>query len=435
MKTTATMKMAMGIFAVCLALGAAAADISGVTVRQRWPWSRLVDIDYVLCDATQAVDVAVTAYNGSTPLTLPDGSLSGDRYGVSADGTHRIVWDPTVTSYTNNEVLAKFKVSLTPSVTPSYMIVDLTTGEVSYQYCGTNVWEDVTNEVYKTDKLLLRRILAGTFVMGSPSGEPGRTAANEDLHLVTLTKDYYIGVYEVTQAQWQHLMSTVYSWPSVWSNSADRPTRPVETVSYNDVRGAANGSKWPSSRDVDASSFFGKLQTLTHTNTFDLPTEAQWEYACRAGTTNSYNDGLGNPSNATLNDQMNALGRYLYNGGKIYNTSNSTWVEPDHSCGATNGTAKVGTYARNLWGLYDMHGNVYEWCLDWYGLNDSNADDGHLGTDPVTDPVGSVSGSKHVKRGGEWGVAASNCRSAWRGPDLPTYRSRSVGFRVVSHLP
>ena len=111
-----------------LALNALAAEptISDVVVRQRWPWSKLVDIDYVLtADPTQRVDVAVNAYNGSVSLALPTESLSGDLYNIS-EGLHRIVWDPTVTSYTNNVVLTKFRVGLVQTPVPVYMIVELT---------------------------------------------------------------------------------------------------------------------------------------------------------------------------------------------------------------------------------------------------------------------------------------------------------------------
>ena len=127
MKMKTAMKMVLGSLAVCLAFGAAAADptISDVTVRQRWPWSRLVDIDYMLTgDPTQRVAVTVKAFNGSERLNLPETSLSGDLYSVS-QGTRRIVWDPMKTVYTN-QTLTQFRVDLAPTNPPVYMIVDLT---------------------------------------------------------------------------------------------------------------------------------------------------------------------------------------------------------------------------------------------------------------------------------------------------------------------
>jgi len=142
------MKMALGSLAACLAFGAFAAgpEISGVMIRQRWPWSRLVDIDYVLT-SDQKIDVAVTGFNVTTPLSLPLFSLTGDLYGQSS-GAHRIVWDPMATAYTNEGVLGKFRVSLTPTLPPLYMIVDLTMdagaqGQITYVS-----EEDLTNGLW-----------------------------------------------------------------------------------------------------------------------------------------------------------------------------------------------------------------------------------------------------------------------------------------------
>ncbi|MDD2600875.1 MAG: formylglycine-generating enzyme family protein [Kiritimatiellae bacterium] len=151
---------------------------------------------------------------------------------------------------------------------------------------------------------------------------------------------------------------------------------------------------------------------------FDLPTEAQWEYACRAGTDTYYNDNLGTPANTTSNAQMDVLGRYERNGGREWN--GAAWVNPAVSCDASKGTAIVGSYLPNAWGLYDMHGNVWEWCLDWTGT---------LVAD--TDPKGAESGSERVKRGGTWNTIASNCRSAYRDFNDPSSRHGNFGFRLV----
>ncbi|MFO7936075.1 MAG: hypothetical protein R6V06_00480, partial [Kiritimatiellia bacterium] len=113
------------VVSATLSFNALAAEISHVNVHQRWPWSRLVDIDYVIADATQTVDITLDAFNGEQPLVLDKG-LSGDLYGVSGQGARRITWDPTQSQYTNEEVLSQFSVTLTPSTPPLYMIVDLT---------------------------------------------------------------------------------------------------------------------------------------------------------------------------------------------------------------------------------------------------------------------------------------------------------------------
>jgi len=448
MKMKTTMKMVLGSFAVCLAFGALADDpaVSQVTARQRWPWSRLVDIDYVLaCDQGQSVDVVVQAYTRNTALPLPDSSLTGDLYGVSYGARH-IVWDPTVTAYTNNGVLPEFRVALTPTTSPLYMIVDLTKtagadGQTAYVYeadltnglwgawvrnpvtnSGTVVqsvvWTGVTtNDVYKTDKLVLRRIHAGSYGMGD--------SANLS---TTLTKEFYAGVFEVTQRQWELITGAK---PSFFNNSAYYATRPVEQVSYEDIRGTANETpavNWPVTDRtvVGTNCFLGKLRGKTGLTDFDLPTEAQWECLCRAGTTTVFSDGDASANvsgaNANTNAWLDALGRYKFDGGYLADGVTA----PAQNCAPTNGTAAVGSYQANAWGLYDTHGNVWEWCLDWYGT--------YPGT--VTDPVGAASGSYRVFRGGCWSFYAGSCRSAYRDYyGAPSGRGGSLGFRLAWTLP
>jgi formylglycine-generating enzyme required for sulfatase activity len=243
---------------------------------------------------------------------------------------------------------------------------------------------------------------------------------------VALTKDFYIGVFQVTQRQWELVMGNKPSY--FHSHFA---CRPVEQVSYYDIReNPANRDDpavdWPANSTVNALSFVGKLRTKTGLATFDLPTESQWEYACRAGTTTALNSGY-NLTSTGSDPRMDAVGRYWYNGGA------GAWYsyngEPGYSRGCTPSaaTAPVGSYLSNPWGLYDMHGNVWEWCLDWYGA--------YPGT--VSDPKGAVSGSNRVLRGGSWGNSAGYCRSAYRyhnGP--PDSRNGSlIGFRVARTLP
>jgi len=421
------MKMVLGSFAVCFAFGAAAEGpaISDVTVRQRWPWSKLVDIDYVLSGATQSMDIALSAFNGPNPLPLTEASLTGDLYGVS-DGARRIIWDPTVTSCTNLGVLGQFRVALAPSPSPLYMVIDLSGGTSATSYpvsnyvAETDVPGGVTSALYKTTSLLLRRIPANAFTMGESSSTLS----------VTLTKAFYAGVYEVTQKQWQQVMGDVRNWPAKWNNMEYRDTRPVEQVSYYDIReNPANSDDaavdWPSNSVVTANSFMGRVRAKTGIDGFDLPTEAQWECLCRAGTQTYYNDGLATPGYTTSNAQMNVLGRYQYNGGKCWN--GASYVDPGQSTTTTGATATVGSYLPNAWGLYDTHGNVWEWCRDWY----TNS----LGTASVADPAGAVSGSDRVLRGGCWYFAATFCRSAFRLNYVPSNRYADGGFRLVRTLP
>ena len=216
---------------------------------------------------------------------------------------------------------------------------------------------------------------------------------------VTLTKPFYCGVFEVTQKQYELVTG---SNPSSYSYKGDM--RPVESVSWNTIRGNSSSYNWPSSANVDSNSFVGRLQARTGLN-FDLPTEAQWEYACRAGTTSKYNNG-----GDTEND-LRELGRYSGN-------------RSNGKGGYTDAHTKVGSYEPNAWGLYDMHGNVREWCLDWH----ENLSSG------VTDPVGSSSGSYRVRRGGGWSHDASRCTSSYRDYYLPSNDTDSFGFRLVRTL-
>ena len=237
---------------------------------------------------------------------------------------------------------------------------------------------------YKTDKLVLRKIEPGTFNMGSPESEVGHEKS-EMQHPVTLSPGFFIGIFEVTQRQWELVMG---SNPSKFKTNAD--LCPVEQVSYDDIRGSRDGAKGPMNNNVDASSFLGKLRART-SKTFDLPTEAQWEYACRAGATGAYS-GKGD------------LGEMA-------------WYK-DNSSGKTH---PVGLKVANAWGLYDMRGNVWEWCRDWTGT--------YPGV--VINPLGAASGSNRVGRGGSWSGNASYCRSAFRGSRDPGSRIDFVGFRVV----
>ena len=167
--------------------------------------------------------------------------------------------------------------------------------------------------------------------------------------------------------------------------------RPVENVSYNSIRGSSEGAKWPSSSAVDSTSFMGKLRAHTGLD-FDLPTEAQWEYACRAGTTTTYS--YGDSSDLS----------YM-------------WCSSDE-------THEVGLKLPNPWGLYDMHGNIMEWCLDREGTTPSGG----------TDPVGWTTGSYRVVRGGSWRSEAAYCTSHNRYGEPPSRATNYYGFRLVRTL-
>jgi len=268
--------------------------------------------------------------------------------------------------------------------TPQYCVINLSRGANASSYPISYLssipfggWSDE----YKTTKLVLRLIEPGSFMMG------GRCQ-------VTLTKPFYCGVFEVTQRQWELVMG---SNPTTSYGRGD--SYPVHYVSYEMIRGASNGAQWPTSSAVDSTSFIGKLRAKTGINGFDLPTEAQWEYACRAGTTTTYSYG----------DTAN--GDYMW----YYNNSNSR-------------SHLVGTMLPSQWGLYDMHGNVWEWCLDWLGDLTSG----------VVDPMGPSSGSRRVARGGSWKGYADSCTSSYRSGDIyltdDGHSCGLYGFRLVRTL-
>ncbi len=304
-----------------------------------------------------------------------------------------------------------------------YLIIDLSGGTNAVSYPVSYVdavpvggWADE----YKTTKLVMRKISKGTFTMGGRATDyPG--AVDDGLHTVTLTKDFYIGVFEVTQRQWELVMGNK---PSYFDNTTYYATRPVDQVSYYDIRENPSNAddpsvEWPSNTNVHATSFMGKLRAKTGVSTLDLPTESQWEYACRANTTTALNSGY-NLTSTDSDTHMDAVGRYYSNGGLV---DHVTW--PPSNCTIANATTKVGSYLPNILGLYDMHGNAWEWCLDWGGMYSGS----------TIDPVGPVSGTARLFRGGGWYEGAAGCRSARRVMHDPSRRAFENGFRLTMTLP
>ena len=297
-----------------------------------------------------------------------------------------------------------------------YLVIDLSGGPTAaaypVSYCKAapaGGW----SEEYKTQKLILRYIPSGSFMMGAPTNEVGRIAKYEKEHAVTLTRPFYLGVFEITQRQWELVMG---DRPSTFSGAAFYRTRPVEGVSFDRIRGASLGAKWPASNEVDTNSFIGRLRTKCNLAGCDLPTEAQWEYACRAGTISAFNHG-GNLKTIGADPVIDAVGRYLHNNGFYENCG------LEATCDTSMATGAVGSYAPNAWGLYDMHGNVWEWCLDWW----TDVPGGE------TDPKGAVSGSRRSIRGGGWSSdCAQQCRSAYRSASFePSQSGDFLGLRLA----
>ena len=218
----------------------------------------------------------------------------------------------------------------------------------------------------------------GTFQMGSPEDEKDRED-NETLHEVTLTQGFYLGKYEVTQEQWEKVLAMN---PSKYGHSyAHHKTNlPVEKVSWDDAMGFC---KELTQREKAA----GRLPEGW---SYTLPTEAQWEYACRAGTKTAYSFG-------------------------------DTITLKQANYGVEFHTRPVGSYPSAPWGFHDLHGNVWEWCSDWWGDYPNGS---------ASDPVGPSDGSERVHRGGSWSLIGRNLRSADRGRSTPGTRVYDLGFRL-----
>ncbi|MFN5274529.1 MAG: formylglycine-generating enzyme family protein [Planctomycetota bacterium] len=241
--------------------------------------------------------------------------------------------------------------------------------------------KEITNSI----GMKLVRIPKGTFMMGSPESDLNRQN-NETQHEVTISKDFYLGVHDVTQAQYEKVIGknpSHFQGAVVSNENADIP---VENVSWDDaVEFCKKLSDLPEEKKA------GRL--------YRLPTEAEWEYACRAGSKTAY----------SFDDEEGLLPEY-------------GWFKRNSS----NRTHTVGLLESNAWGLYDMHGNVWEWCSDRYGEYPKGA---------VSDPTGPKEGSFRVLRGGSWNDGAARCRSASRIREHASRLFGNCGFRVALSSP
>lgn len=246
-----------------------------------------------------------------------------------------------------------------------------------FYYCR-NCKEEVFDKIVNSTTLHLSHLILGSFVsipsgtfqMGSPESEISR-CSDETQHLVTLTKSFEMQTTQVTQKQWTEVMGNN---PSYFNGD----NLPVERVSWNDCQ-----------------EFIQKLNSANDGYAYRLPTEAEWEYCCRAGAASAYSFG----------DDTDQTGDYA-------------WYYPN----SFNRTHEVAQLKPNAFGLYDLHGNVWEWCQDWYGGYNSQ---------PITDPTGPNSGFYRVAHGGGWADFAQCCRSAVRDFGGPGNRYSNVGFRLV----
>jgi sulfatase modifying factor 1 len=241
-------------------------------------------------------------------------------------------------------------------------------------------------------------IPAGSFVMGSPTNEAGRGPNNETQHTVTITKGFYVGKFLVKQLDYLSLVKTNPSYFNTNHGFSLDLTRPVEQVKWWD---ATNYCGQLTQRERTAGRIFSNWS-------YRLPTESEWEYLCRAGTTTQFYYGTN-----LLSGMANFNGEYEYRGtGTVFNAS-GTFL---------NRSTSVGSYQPNPFGIYDLVGNVREWCQDWYA---------NYPTGSVTDPTGPATGSQRIFRGGAFNSFGAECRSAARNKYDPNSGFNTVGFRVV----
>ena len=417
--------LAIAFSLMALAGLADAYTVSDVSARQRWPWNGLVDVDFTIGGASVAdlfkVEVEATCDGGTTKLyarTYLNEPLRGPGY-------NRITWD-LAADYPELKVDdLQVAVTVTPlsrAQTDSqsvYMVIDLSSGPNATRYpvrytttaptlVPTNDLVACAADPNRTTKLWLKRVSERTQPFNSyDTGKAG-------LFKVHLSA-YYIGLFEVSQKQWNLVMGT---WPSRFTNETYRAARPVEMIKHSDILGHDN---WPDSKTVGENSFVGRVRARTGLSTFNLPTEAQWECACRAGNVGS---------TSTM--------------GARYNIPSSRYNSYNYNEGPDDGTALVGSYTANAWGFYDFYGNVKELCLDSY-VGDSALKSYYMAmypdqditseSEPVPDPIGPphvADGQtrNHVGRGGAWDNSGGYCNN-WKWEGLANSNSSRVGARFA----
>ncbi len=376
----------------------------------------LVEITYVLSDEPAVVTLDIQTNNAALGSWE---SIGGERMTHLAGDVNRLVcesaerktiwwrpdkdWPEGLVSAGGVRAVVQAWATNAP---PDWMVVDLLrTNSVRWYATEESIPLGTSNFLYKSEKLVMRKVPAAGVIW-----KMGRGTTAAPYHRVTLTEDYYLAIYETTQEQWRNAynaaaMSFLNDSPSYYGRSSrdDWKTRPVEKVNYLHLRGDRESYDWPNTtplHDVDPNRFLGKLRTFTGID-FDLPTEAQWEYACRAGTSSEFNDGSSSWRAVAWFPAMMGLPVETY-------------------C--------VGQKQRNNWGFYDMHGNVDEWCLDWYVDPPDGSD--------ATDPKGPTSGStSRCLRGADWTVASEGGILA-RGANGGRYRAtqdetrQEHGFRL-----
>ena len=424
MKTPHPHAVTVVVALLCAALVADTPVVSGVSMAQN-QFNREVLVDYALdmpavvtLDVQTNVDANAASDAPSGWVTIGDIHLrtaSGDVNKIVTSPTGRIHWHPDA-DWPEGGKLDNVRAVVTAWATnspPNYLVADLRAPYNIRFYTSTEAFPEgnCTSRVYKTEKLVMRRVPAAgvEWYMGSPSGEFGRenvnTSSKETRHAVTLNEDYYIGIYPVTAYQLNSFLDATLPADDI----AARQARDSSWLSYDKIRGStSDGVDWPTTgiETVGASSVLKKIRNKLGFS-FDIPTEAQWEYACRAGTATSLNIGVSPADSSSLASCRAIVGHVRM----------ETAVD-------------VGTTTPNAWGIYDMHGTVARtWCRDWF------TDD--LGSADVIGADGPTSGVARVLRGPSYGsydneIRSGNRHKTGRGPSANGTGSQpgDIGFRL-----
>ncbi len=338
------MKRILMAFVTIVCLSANAAPyITNVVAKQRYPWNGFVDVSYEVVGTTNGINHAYGRLEAIDRKTQKTYVASTFVKPLDlTEGEHAAIWDMSADHSIVSEAMV-FQLSIqTPAL---YRVINVAEGPGATSYPVQGLDDVPANgwgAEYKTDKIVLRRI----------EGENGI---------------YYAGIFEITEAQWDKVMGG--------TSTSMKP----KSVSYNSIRGNVDNYNWPSSDAVDTTSFMGKLRQKTGLTTLDLPSEDEWKFAARAGVTTKWLCG----------DSETGLKNYAW-----------------YSTNSDNATHEVGTLRPNGWGLYDVHGNVLEWCLN-----------------PVYD-------SSRVLRGGAYNYDASSCAFDYRIVNGPSRGSSFDGFRL-----
>ena len=410
------------VFSLGAVLSAAAAfalpSVDPATVTLAQDAAGKVTIGYTLADEPAIVTIDIQTNAGANAwASIGDKNLRG--FAGAANrllpaGTYAATWQPgqfwggpDVESGNLRAVVSAWSTN----DAPDYVVFDLATKTNVFFYTSAETLpRDLSDPIYRNDWLVLRRCHAAglPWRRGTPSTEYQRRTEPpqcEEAFVCTISEDYYLAVFELTVGQWKWAEN---AWEPDFSNDPDAACLPVHTMSWESLRGKNATFDWPTKgHDVDDASMLGKIRARLNGYAFDLPTVAQWEFACRAGTVSAFSNGGEDGKH-----DVQAVG----------------WVSEN----AEGGLHPVGTKPANPWGFYDMHGNASEWCLDYmtafpvrYGEN---------GPDACPCDHSYITGSARVIRGGGFVQSGTSARSGtpsdWSQPDLTSDHPAQVGCRL-----